>query len=154
MPNCDWGSPCDCSECYSKLLDKSKKCCRCDEDSVQYDKSYETDRKGISYYSITGFCQLHHNEKKLRLEEDKKKQMELFEKLKLEQDKYTSFIKNIESNNKVPIGVAKNKGYFRHPLIDELLIVEKINKRYKCSKERLEHFDFNLFQRLYVFRKI
>ena len=69
--------------------------------------------------------------------------------LKLEQDKYTSFIRNIESNNKVPIGVAKNKGYFRHPLIDELLIVEKINKRYKCSKERLEHFDFNRFKKLF-----
>lgn len=53
MPNCDWGRPCDCIECSTKIF--SIKCPSCNfETSVSYVSGSEgsTDRKGIWGYSF------------------------------------------------------------------------------------------------------
>ena len=54
MPNCDWGKPCNCSECST--LDKDIICptCGCKNHVViKMDSQWVVDRKGFGYYD---FC--------------------------------------------------------------------------------------------------
>lgn len=96
MPNCDWGRPCTCSDCFSRA--KPTHCCRfkCDKVATRSFSEDTYDRKGVSGIEITSYCDLHYKEhlddlaERQRLEEvaRRKRAEELAESKRLEQVAY------------------------------------------------------------------
>src|SRR5215471_6919053 len=55
QPNCDWGRPCNCSECREN--NTREICDVCHEGhTIHLDVVYDTDRKGVPFNSFTNYC--------------------------------------------------------------------------------------------------
>jgi hypothetical protein len=153
MPNCDWGRPCNCSDCATEI--QNNKCCKCDDYSSNFTRSLITDRKGISGYITSGYCEGHYKAYMVLKEEDDKKKAGLAQQKQLEKQQHIENITSIEHKTFIPIkeAIIKFKGqrgstchngnYIREHFIPaQLLLVQKIKNRWVCSKERLDGIDF------------
>ncbi|HEC38038.1 hypothetical protein LCGC14_1689800 [marine sediment metagenome] len=157
MPNCDWGSPCDCRECTD--MHRRDICDICNKNKTIITHSqYEMDRKGMSYYEFTNYCQICWKEKKKKDEIKVKKEQE-------EQRKKDKKTANLETklekleNEPIPIKhavikfreqvkIANSDKWIRNYIIrscKDILKVEKTRNRWYCCKNRLNAMDFKLF---------
>ncbi|KAK3947969.1 hypothetical protein QBC32DRAFT_69541 [Pseudoneurospora amorphoporcata] len=54
-PNCDWGRPCNCSECREAAREPICEICKVNSTAYQ-SESLGRDRKGVLGYHFTSFC--------------------------------------------------------------------------------------------------
>ena len=157
MPNCDWGSPCNCRECTE--MNRRDICDVCKEGkTISTHSQYEMDRKGRSYYEFTNYCPKCWNEKKKADRIERKKQKEEQRKKdekranleeKLEELEYEPTpIKNAVTKYREQIKIGNSDKWIRDYIIRSkinILKVEKTRNRWYCCKNRLELMDFRLY---------
>ncbi len=160
--NCDFGSPCACSECTQAEREPICEVCRVRPTVHQsYKDSY--DRKGIRSYSFTSFCEQcwQKCEKAKREKEKKKEQILALNKARM--DSMMKIVQKIHSTEQTPIAravdklvsevtsvenVSNSRRWFQRHLIDHLsqeLQVVKIRNKYMCNKQRVDAMDYKLW---------
>jgi len=154
MPNCDWGRPCDCTECSERRHEST--CHLCNEKATKFITKYITDRKGIGDYYTKSLCNIHYlNE----LQQQQKRDIEI-KKREDERKKliftYMEKFNNLEIEY-IPIKNLYNKLYstkYRPRNNNELikkypmLKIKKINGRWKCCKNALELMNFTYYNNI------
>ncbi|KAF1957430.1 hypothetical protein CC80DRAFT_547336 [Byssothecium circinans] len=106
--NCDFGSPCDCSECREATKRPICEICRVRPTANQSREQFY-DRKGLSGYTFTSFCDLCW---KVHLEKERKGGQEKQQKLALRKDKVDKmmeYVRGLHSMEQVPIAYAVDK---------------------------------------------
>jgi len=159
--NCDFGSPCNCTECRRDA--KRLVCDVCEvRPAVNQSSELSRDRKGISSYTFTSFCEQcfeRYTERKRKREREKEQTLASREK---KMDKMMDYVRELHSTEQVPIGYAVEKllsdirsvntcnsqrWYQRH-IVDCLaqdLQIVKVRNRYMCNKRRVDGMDFRLW---------
>jgi hypothetical protein len=152
--NCDFGSPCNCTECRGDT--KRLVCDVCEvRPAVNQSSKLSRDRKGISSYTFTSFCEQcfeRYTERKRKTERKKEQTLASREK---KMDKMMNYVRELHSTEQVPIGYAVKKllsdirsvntcnsqrWYQRH-IVDCLaqdLQIVKVRNRYMCNKRRVD----------------
>ena len=159
--NCDFGSPCNCTECTENT--KRPICEVCEvHPAVNQSSERFSDRKGISSYTFTSFCEQCWREytEENRKREREKEQTLAFRKEKME--KMMRYVRGFHSTEQVPIGYAverllsdirsaknfcNSQRWHRQHLADHLsqdLQIVKVRNRYMCNKRRVDAMDFKL----------
>jgi len=68
MPNCDWGKPCECSECRTYEAIACPQCSFENIVEIVYDvANYFRDRKGLGYYEFSLSEELKKSKKRFNL---------------------------------------------------------------------------------------
>ena len=160
--NCDFGSPCNCTECTENA--KRTICEVCEvRPAVNQSSERFSDRKGISSYTFTSFCEQRWRE---YTEEDRKREREKEQTLTLHKEKMEKmmrYVRGLHSTEQVPIGYAverllgdirsvknfcNSQWWHRRHLVDHLsqdLQIVKVRNRYMCNKRRVDAMDFKLW---------
>lgn len=156
--NCDFGSPCNCTECTENT--KRPICEVCEvHPAVNQSSERSRDRMGISYYAFTSFCEQCYTEENRKREREKEQTL-AFRKEKME--KMMRYVRGFHSTEQVPIGYAverllsdirsaknfcNSQRWHRQHLVDHLsqdLQIVKVRNRYMCNKRRVDAMDFKL----------
>lgn len=160
--NCDFGGPCNCTECMGIAKRPICEVCKVDPTVNQSSELY-CDRKGTSSYNFTSFCEQcwekYIKEKKKR--EWEKEQVLALRKKRL--DKMMKDVKELHFKEQVPIRYAverllsdiqsvKNSSnsqrWHQRHLVDFLsqdLQIVKVRNRYMCNKQQVDAMDFKLW---------
>ncbi|KAK0673606.1 hypothetical protein QBC41DRAFT_115472 [Cercophora samala] len=161
--NCDWGRPCDCSECYEDY--KRPICDICSVNPTAHQNAtFSIDRKNIPYYSFTSYCEECWAAERSKAREEKRPEKEW--KAEPRNDALLSMrgiIARMEPGDQVPIAYAVQKlkdavesvrksgnsrqWYQRHlrERLGEELRITKVRGRYQCDKKRVDAMDFKLW---------
>lgn len=160
--NCDFGSPCICSECVQ--VQRIPTCEICGVFPTQYQSSnYGYDRKGVGGYTFTSFCtqcwERHRDTEKK--EEASRNQMQILRKEQVAN--MLNNLRSLHSGDQVPLAYAvdkfgaqfraihyysKSPRWYQRRIVENLshdLQVVKLRNRYMCSKQRVDGMDFELW---------
>lgn len=159
--NCDFGSPCDCSECREDARRPACEICRVRPTTNQSAERF-TDRKGVSGYSFTSFCDICWD-KHLEHEEERERETERREALHEKKiQEMLEHVRGIPSTEQVPISYCvercmgeasvnhfhNSRRWYHRSLLNKLsqeLAIVKVRNRYVCSKQRVDAMDFKLW---------
>ena len=161
--NCDFGGPCDCSEC--REISRRPLCDICKVNSTAYQSARPVhDRKGgTPSYHVTSLCEQCWG--KYTEEEKQKKQSreQILASRNERLGKLMEYIEELPPAEQVPIGYAlqrflseigdlgnvhhSRRWYQRHLLgeLSQQLRIVKVGKRYMCDKQRVDAMDFKLW---------
>ena len=164
MPNCDWGDPCDCIDCLSNK--KGNKCdiYNCDKIPIHSRTNYNTDRKSMSYYTISEYCEIHYNElKKNEANELIKRNEELIKRTTESKKIFNKFIEssiNLEEKlipikyiDTIKISILNNYKYdlSRAHFNNDYLSIKKVGRYWKICENRIKLFYILGMNRYYSF---
>lgn len=123
--NCDFGSPCNCTECTENAKKPICEVCKI-EPPVNQSSELSRDRKGILSYTFTSSCE--QCWEKYREEKNKKRQVEgqMLALRKKKLDKMMKDVKEHHSKEQVPIRYA----------VERLLSEIKSVRKYSCNSQR------------------
>jgi hypothetical protein len=160
--NCDFGSPCNCTECTENA--KRPICEVCEvRPTVNQSSKWSRDRKGISYYAFTSFCEQCYTEENRKREREKEQTLAFAAFRKEKMEKMMRYVRGFHSTEQVPIGYAverllsdirsaknfcNSQRWYRRHLVDHLsqdLQIVKVRNRYMCNKRRVDAMDFKLW---------
>lgn len=106
--NCDFGSPCDCTECRENAQRSFCEVCQV-RPAVNQSSELSRDRKGISSYTFTSFCEQCWEK---YIGERRKREQEIEQTLvsrKKKMDDMMEYVRGIHPAEQVPIGYAVEK---------------------------------------------
>jgi hypothetical protein len=156
--SCDWGSPCNCSECMRNAWRPVCDICKA-RPTVNQSSALASDRKGVSSYDITCFCEQCWEKYAQRKREQRLEEEQKLASRQKRVDKMLEHVRRLDAREKVPIAYAVEKimgctrfsnsrqWYQRH-IISSLsrdLQIVKVRNRYICNKRRVDAMDFNLW---------
>ncbi|KAI9767365.1 MAG: hypothetical protein M1840_005775 [Geoglossum simile] len=167
--NCDFGSPCNCTECTENTKRPICEVCRI-RPTVNQSSEPSRDRKGISSYTFTSSCEqcLEYTEGEREREREKERTLALRKK---KADKMMKYVRVLYSTEQVPISYAVEKllsdirstkslcnsrRWYQQHLVNCLsqdLQIVKVQNGYMCNKQRVDAMDFKLWffhQWLYI----
>ncbi|KAH6635816.1 hypothetical protein F5144DRAFT_486627 [Chaetomium tenue] len=160
--SCDFGGPCDCSECRESARRPFCDICKVNP-TVHQSADSTHDRKGMRGYNFTSFCgpcwERREEQEKQRRQAKERSLATRREKL----SNMTRAIKRLPPGEQLPVdyavqrflnetrgmGYAQNshrwhREYLCRELSEELRIV-KVRRRYMCDKGRVDAMDFKLW---------
>ncbi|EGZ71027.1 hypothetical protein NEUTE2DRAFT_92943 [Neurospora tetrasperma FGSC 2509] len=176
--NCDWGRPCDCSECREMFREPICEICKINP-TVHISAEWGRDRKGIASYTFTSFCKecLDKKQEEYRVREETEKKIAAANEERLHKmraadkermDKMLEHVNSLPPGEQIPIAYAVDKvssiwggnsAAWRHRAVrddfkKELQIV-KVKNRWMCDKGRVDAMDFKLWNdtRLKMWRR-
>ncbi|EPE36459.1 urea active transporter [Glarea lozoyensis ATCC 20868] len=167
---CDFGRPCDCSECSN--VRRKPICEVCHILPTAHQSSiYTWDRKGVPGYNLRSYCEDCWTKYQTRLHEDEQKAALKRAARVKELDEMMERVKLIRGKERVPVRYAVNRfiegfrswntqqlsplsessrawyqGAFLRSLSQELQI-DKVRNKYLCNKERVDAMDFEVWFR-------
>lgn len=182
MPNCDWGRPCECSECRTDLEERTAKiCAACDADlngsgvERYYETDYSVDRKGIGGYYARYYCKNCHA-KNVERREEQERIREKFRKeeqnMKIANER--EFLAHLEYVERfkppgpddgrpapVPIkylceklNVSAEYMTWKREFFARYFGVRKIRGRYRCEKYIADNVDPKVFEKYISNKKL
>ncbi|KAK0117505.1 hypothetical protein ONS95_011845 [Cadophora gregata] len=156
--SCDFGGPCDCSECRA---DRRRSICDICDIRPAVEQSYEwsRDRKGISGYSSTSFCEQCWEDEQRRQKKEEQEMKRKRASRKKSWDEMMRRVRGLASAEQVPVAYAVEKlkdvwrfnnsrGWYQRHLIYRMLQdlqIVKVRNRYMCNKRRVDAMDFKLW---------
>ncbi|KAL0471196.1 hypothetical protein QR685DRAFT_525717 [Neurospora intermedia] len=107
-PNCDWGRPCDCSECMETARKPICEICKV-KPTVHTSAALGRDRKGISGYTFTSVCEecSAKRQEEYRIREEARKKMWVAHKERV--DKMLEHVNSLPPGEQVPIAYVVDK---------------------------------------------
>jgi hypothetical protein len=160
--NCDFGSPCQCSDCMEDARKPICEICKIFSTAHQSSK-YGRDRKGVGGYTFTSFCEQcwkKHQDAEAAREEREKQILALREQ---RVERMLKEVRALQSADQVPIAYAverlmieirsmenfsNSQRWLQCHLINNLsedLQILKVRNKWMCNKERVDAMDFKLW---------
>jgi hypothetical protein len=160
--NCDFGSPCNYTECTENGKRPICEVCKV-RAAVNQSSELSRYRKGSSSYTFTSFCEWcweKYTEEKRKREREEEQTLTL---RKRKMDKMMKSVRGLHSTEQVPIGYAverllndirsvrnfssSQRWHQRHLVgcLSQDLQIVKVRNRYMCNKQRVDTMDFKLW---------
>ena len=162
MPNCEWGRPCDCTECSGSRRDSALKsqCSRfgCNNESTKTVSAFSCDGKDVGSYSTRGYCNTCY---KVWYEEETKtaaRQAVEYQKKKEEQcELYAKFLELSKEEN-ILLAPIKELDWWgrsyctgvRSYLPQNDLLIQKVRGRWMYCKNRERLFYQLELEKFYI----
>jgi len=160
--NCDFGSPCNCTECTENAKRSICEVCQV-RPAVNQSSELSRDRKGISSYTFTSFCEQCWEKDTADKRRRGREIAQTLASRKEKTDKMMKYVRGLHSTEQVPIGYAVEKflsdtrslpnscnsqRWHQRDIINCLsqdLQIVKVRNRYMCNKRRVDGMDFKLW---------